>query len=548
MNILVSRLFSFFLLAHLFAVQGVEAQEVETLEYSLSSPYQSVYTHLFYLQEENYHPQIAGKVFLNGNVAEEEAIDLAIKLKQIYDGKGLFIDMEEISPDVNYKDTISNKARFIVVEVLPQIYLEKVDGRWLYSKSTIKRIPQLHEEVYPFKTDVLLELLPKIGNKSYFGLHLWQLAGILILIILSLAIYYVFIIVFEKIILQTLSRLGYKDTAKNIIHPVAKPFSILVVILFLNLFIRVLQLPVISAHYLSLILSAAVPLFSTLVFYYLVDVVVLYLEKIASKTDTSLDDQLVPLVRKSLKAFVVIIGLLFILQNLNFNITALLAGVSIGGLAFALAAQDTIKNFFGSLMIFVDRPFQVGDWVTAGSEIDGTIEEVGFRSTRIRTFRNSVTYVPNGKLADQTIDNHGLRQFRRFYTTLTITYDTPADKIELFVEGLKKIVESHPKTRKEVYEIHLNDLSAFSINIMFYIFFAVPTWSEELKSRQEVLLEIMKLAEMLDIRFAFPTQTLHMETFPGQETLTPASTPSVNQSRKKMEGYFDAQNSSISNN
>jgi MscS family membrane protein len=248
---------------------------------------------------------------------------------------------------------------------------------------------------------------------------------------------------------------------------------------------------------------------------------------------------MVPLVRKTLKSFIVIVGGLFILENLNIPILPLLTGLSIGGLAFALAAQDTIKNFFGSLMIFIDKPFQFGDWITSG-DIDGTVEEVGFRSTRIRTFRNSVVYVPNGNLADSTIDNHGLRKYRRFYTQIAMTYDTPAELIELFVEGLKKIVEVHPNTRKDNYNIYFNDMADSSLNVMFYIFFNVPNWGDELKARHEVLIEVVKLAEKLGVNFAFPTQTLHIENLPGQASLSPKY-DSKEVLKKKLSAYFEAQ-------
>ena len=247
---------------------------------------------------------------------------------------------------------------------------------------------------------------------------------------------------------------------------------------------------------------------------------------------------MVPLLRKSLNTFVVIIGTLFVLRyGLQIDIVPLLTGLSIGGLAFALAAQDTIKNFFGSLMIFIDKPFQIGDWITSG-DIDGTVEEVGFRSTRIRTFRNSLTYVPNGKVADAVIDNHGLRKFRRFSTQLAITYDTPPQLISLFVEGLRKIVEEHPYIKKDNYHVYLNDLGAFSINVMFYVFFEVPTWGDELRVRQEVLLKIIQLAESIGVRFAFPTQTLHMETFPEKKGLSPNYESDIATQKKAFESFF----------
>jgi len=205
-------------------------------------------------------------------------------------------------------------------------------------------------------------------------------------------------------------------------------------------------------------------------------------------------------------------------------------------LAFALAAQDTIKNFFGSLMIFVDRPFQVGDWITSG-DLDGTVEEVGFRSTRIRTFRNSVMSIPNGVITNQMIDNHGLRVYRRFMTTIALTYDTPPELIDVFVKGLKQIVEDHPKTRKDYYEIHFNNMGSSSLDVLFYIFFNVPSWTDELVARHEVLLEIVRLAEHLGVNFAFPTQTLHVETFPEKKGNSPEYIDSSPELKKKLEDY-----------
>ena len=148
-------------------------------------------------------------------------------------------------------------------------------------------------------------------------------------------------------------------------------------------------------------------------------------------------------------------------------------------------------------MIFVDKPFQIGDWITSGS-IDGTVGEVGLRSTRIRTFRNSLTYVPNGILADSVVDNHGLRNYRRFYTKLGIIYGTPTHLIETFVEGLNKIVLNHPNTLKTNYHIYLNDFNASSLDIMFYIFFQVPNWGEELKCRHDTT--IFKILKPLDFQ------------------------------------------------
>ncbi len=398
----------------------------------------------------------------------------------------------------------------------------------------------MHQEVYPFGTDKLMNILPKMGTQKILGLHAWQYISILILVIICVLIHKILSWFFDWLIYQLLKNKGYGNIAHDYIMPVARPFSLLIIVGILIILIPVLQLPITFNHYFILLLRALLPLFGTMMAYKLVDILGEYMMKKAAQTETTMDDQIVPILKRILKIFVIIIGFLYILNNLRFDITALLAGISIGGLAFALAAQDTIKNFFGSLMILFDKPFQIGDWVTAG-EIDGTVEEVGFRSTRVRTFRNSLITVPNGKLADMAVDNHGLRKYRRFYTTITITYDTPTHLIEAFTDGLKKIVDEHPKTWKEFYNIYFNNMSAYSLDIMFYVFLDVPTWGEELKYKEELLLSIMKLAKELGINFAFPTQTLHMENFPGQPSLSPEY-QDKNKVSGKLKNFFPPSN------
>lgn len=507
-------------------------------EVNLSSPYQTVYTHLANLQDESFHPDLAAKALNLSEEQSQQGQELAIKLKQIFDGKGYEIDLDIMPKSSSYIDTTTGKARFTVDERLPQVYLEKVGNKWLYSAKTVKSINDLHADVYPWGTDQLVKLLSN-GNShnKYFGLYSWQILGIFILVFLSFLVHKFLTWIFERIIVRLLIKSGQKTIAGQYIKPVAKPFSLLAVAVILVVLVPVLQLPINFAKYIILFIKAVIPVFGTMVFYKLVDLLAAHFEKLASRTESTLDDQLVPLVKRALKVFVVITGGLFTLQNLNFNITALLAGISIGGLAFALAAQDTLKNLFGSLMIFVDRPFQIGDWIIS-DKIDGSVEEVGFRSTRVRTFHNSVTYVPNGKMADMTIDNMGMRQYRRYKTSLTITYDTPADLVDVFVKGLEKIVLEHPATRKDYYNIYLNNFGGSSLDILFYIFFEVPTWPEELKARHEVMLSIIKLAEELGVRFAFPTQTVHMETFPEKDSLTPTYSGDKSEYESKMNAWF----------
>jgi MscS family membrane protein len=515
----------------------LNAAGTDTIHVSLLNPYQTVYSHLSNLQDDNFHPDQAAIAFRQEGVTKEKAREAAIKLKHVLDGEGIYIEMDEISKNPNYFDSTTNKHRYVLTDNLPEIYLIKKQDKWVYSKSSIYFIEEEYKKVFPFGTDKLLDILPKMGSSKYLGLYIWQILGILIIVLLSFVVHKLFALIIEKIIIGLLERYGYEHIATKLIRPIATPISYLIIFPILMVLVPILQLPVSVSRYIIFALKALWPIFLTVVVYRMVDILGLYMLKVADKTESTLDDQLVPLLTKVLKTFVVIIGALFVLINLNISIIPFITGISIGGLALALAAQDTIKNFFGSLMIFIDKPFQIGNWITSG-EIDGEVEEVGLRSTRVRTFRNSLIYVPNGILADRTIDNHGLRVYRRYYTKLSITYDTPARLIEVFVDGLNKIVENHPHTRKDKYHIFMNDFGASSMDIMFYIFFKAPNWALELQYRHEIILDILKLAEKLNVRFAFPTRTLHMETFPDKSSLTPRYLDSKEDMHRQVDDFF----------
>ncbi|WP_462320144.1 mechanosensitive ion channel family protein [Halochromatium sp.] len=192
---------------------------------------------------------------------------------------------------------------------------------------------------------------------------------------------------------------------------------------------------------------------------------------------------------------------------------SVLTGLGVGSLAIALAARETLANLLGSIAIMLDRPFAIGDWIKL-NDAEGTVEDIGFRSTRIRTFYDSQLSVPNSVTMGATIDNMGRRNYRRVYTTLAVRYDTPPERIEAFVEGIKAVIIAAPSTRKDEFHVVLNDFAPSSLSIMLYFFLQVPDWSTELVERQRVLLEIVRLAERLEVKFAFPTQTVEVERLP----------------------------------
>lgn len=507
---------------------------------SLSTPFESLQLFVESTKDASYRPEAASIIVYDSARDQSQKTKVVKNLDQILRGSGIIIELESISKNKNFYDSLRGGFIYVINEQLPNIYLKKVNQTWVIEAQAIKEIEKKHDELFRFGTNLFLsEKMKKTSWGTLFmGLQLWQWLGIAFFTLLGLLVRLIISLFFRRLLLKYLKSIGRNEIGEKIILPIVKPLSTFSVLVVLAIFYPLLGLPATVGQYLVLILKSLIPFFATIILYRSVSIVVLILEKLALKTDSTLDDQLVPLVQKILKVIIVIVGGLVIMDSVDVPILPLLTGLSIGGLAFALAAQDTIKNFFGSMMIFVDKPFQIGDWISSG-DIDGTVEEVGFRSSRVRTFRNSVVYVPNGKLADSVIDNHGLRQFRRFRMMIALKYDTPPIRIEAFVEGLKKVLLRHPKTNKEKFEIHLNEMGSSSLDVLFYIFFEAPTWTEELKFRQEIILDILKLGEKLSVGFAYPTQTVNIENLPGQASLSQVYTLTKQDLDNRLKEFFD---------
>jgi len=245
----------------------------------------------------------------------------------------------------------------------------------------------------------------------------------------------------------------------------------------------------------------------------LVDILELFLRKWTSRTRTTLDDQLVPMVRKTLRVFIIIVAALFVAQNIfRMNIGSLLAGLGIGGLAFALAAKDSLANLFGSIVIFADRPFAMGDRVVIQGQ-DGVVEEVGFRSTKIRTLTGHLVTVPNSIVANEAVENIGRRPSIKRVLNVTVTYDTPPDKLQRAVEILREMLtartDSFPADQPP--RVYFSDFNADSLNIVVYYWFAPPDWWEYLAFTHEFNMELLRRYNDEGIEFAFPTQTLYLK-------------------------------------
>ena len=229
-------------------------------------------------------------------------------------------------------------------------------------------------------------------------------------------------------------------------------------------------------------------------------------EKPASSSD-SITKHLLPYSKRVLKILITVIAVLLFLQNTGFNVNSILAGLGIGGIAVALAAKETLGNFFGGFTVMADRPFSVGDWIVCG-DVEGTVEDIGFRSTKVKTFYDSLVTIPNSSISNSVIDNLGKRRARRTRITLDLNYETSPEKLEAFLAGVREIIKSSPYSRKDYYQCYLSGYGSYSLQVILNFFLKVSDWDSELAEKQSIFLKIMQLSKKLGVKFAFPTQTI----------------------------------------
>ena len=209
------------------------------------------------------------------------------------------------------------------------------------------------------------------------------------------------------------------------------------------------------------------------------------------------------------RVFVFTIGLIAALSALGVPVNSVIAGLGIGGVAIAFAAQKTVENFFGAFAIGVDQPLRVGDWVRVGT-VEGTVERVGLRSTRIRTLDRSVVTIPNGKLSDMQIETYAERERIRLAATLALAYGTTAAQLREVVTGIEALLRAHPKIWPETVVVRFLSLGESSLNVELMAWFQTTDVAEFRDIRQEVLLGVMEVVEKAGTSFAFPTRTVRL--------------------------------------
>jgi len=339
--------------------------------------------------------------------------------------------------------------------------------------------------------------------------ELWRVLALFGIILLSL--------ILGRILKYILSNYGEvfkkKDrfVASATLFSIARGMVFLMAALGISIGISFLEVKEKAGEILTTLTSILTTIGIGYMLYWLIDVPSSWLSNLAYKSDSKLDNMLAPLVRKGLRISLVILILVQIFQILSDKpITSIIAGLGIGGLAVALAAQDTLKNVFGSIVLFVDKPFEMGDRIVVDSH-DGPVEEVGLRSTKIRTLDGHLVTVPNGELANKTIQNIGKRHYIKRIADITITYDTPPEMIDRALEILKELLENHEGMNPDFPpRVFFSEFNADSLNIMVMYWYHPPDYWTYMTFTEKFNKEVFRRFNEEGIDFAFPTQTIYL--------------------------------------
>lgn len=401
---------------------------------------------------------------------------------------------------------------------LLEISLTKKDDKWFFSQETVNSLDKYKKALKSTSnvggvagiqnfSDMIRAKIPTSLQSDFILLETWQW--------LTLALFILFAFILEWLVLKALNFAlqkslhiiedEYKKHLTNLTRPIGK-------IVFLNatyFLINYLDFPIHLVDKIQRGIEIIISIVIVWAMHRFINIVSYYFLKKAAETETKFDDIFIPLLTKTAFIIAYAFGAVFIAKALTVDVTSILAGLGIGGLAFAFAAKDTLANFFGSIMLILDRPFDIGDVITAGS-IEGTVVEVGFRSTRVRTFYDSLITVSNGQLMNMSIDNKGKRRYRRLNTTLGVEYDTPPEKIEAFCEGIRQIIVEHKWTRKDSFHVYFTNFGASALEIQLMVYWETADYAREQAEKHRLMIDILRLAKEMEICFAFPTQTVHL--------------------------------------
>ncbi|WOO43229.1 mechanosensitive ion channel family protein [Rubellicoccus peritrichatus] len=346
-------------------------------------------------------------------------------------------------------------------------------------------------------------------SQTIMGFSVSQIVWSFVILMLTL----IFRGLVTNIIFKYLHKLTKKTKFRHdevLITALEKPVSLL--LLWIGFFLAILVLPLNSS--LEAVVDDLFRGTSMIIVIWalvrVIDVMADILNDIAQSRDSALHG-FVPIMRKSSKAFIIVIGVLMVIDNLGYNVSGILATLGLGGAALAFASKDTIGNLFGTLMIMLDRPFKVGDWIIVGNQVDGDVESIGLRSTKVRTWPKTVMSIPNGVLANEYINNWSRMPKRRVKQYVGISYEASADDMEGIVADIKELLKNDEGVQQEFILVNFTDFGESSLDILVYYFTKTTAWVPHMEVRERVNCNIMRAVRARGLSIAFPARSLYME-------------------------------------
>ena len=335
--------------------------------------------------------------------------------------------------------------------------------------------------------DAVEGIVPPFLKQEYLDIQLWRYVASLVVLISGFMLKKVLEVFFVKRLTQMFSKTRFRYN-EMVVEALSKPLNALILVVSVFVAWVIIQEDIeISDYFKNLFENAfKVGIGVTLVWavYRLVDVFAAFLDDKAAGGDRAMRGQFVPVIQTSLRIFTLIVGILTVLATLNVNITAMLGGLGIGGIAIALAAQESVGNFIGTLSIFTDRPFKVGDWIQVGDKVDGDVEQIGFRSTKVRTWPKTLMSIPNRVLASEIIDNWSRMPKRRVKMTVGVTYSTTPEQMEELLQRIRQLLKEDEGVDQDFYLVRFTEFGASSLDIFLYYFTKSIKWDEHLAVRE----------------------------------------------------------------
>ena len=232
--------------------------------------------------------------------------------------------------------------------------------------------------------------------------------------------------------------------------------------------------------------------------------------KLRKSLSQKMDDTVFEFVLKVTRVLIYIVAIFLVLTILEINLTGLIAGLGLGGVIVTLAAQDTAKNLFGGVVIFIDKPFVVGDWIEMDN-YEGTIEDITFRTTRIRTFENALVNIPNAIIADASVTNWSKMEKRRYKTNLCVELDTPLEKLELLKAKIEKMLQERESVFDDSIIVRFDQITDNGINVLIYTYTNSVDYASYLKEVEDINIKIMKILREENVELAYDTKTVYVK-------------------------------------